>query len=101
MANDNNDISDIVKKCKILLLDIEGTTTSISFVKVGLRLTGRCFVSTCVYVKPLFIQYNFFASLYCRLENIFDSTCKMVAFTDSQHGGRNQNGTPFQAPFIV
>lgn len=33
MANENNDISDIVKKCKILLLDIEGTTTSISFVK--------------------------------------------------------------------
>ncbi|CAH0594211.1 unnamed protein product [Chrysodeixis includens] len=33
MANETNDISDIVKKCKILLLDIEGTTTSISFVK--------------------------------------------------------------------
>lgn len=33
MANENNEISDIVKKCKILLLDIEGTTTSISFVK--------------------------------------------------------------------
>lgn len=35
MANDNKDIGEIVKKCKILLLDIEGTTTSISFVKVG------------------------------------------------------------------
>ncbi|KAJ0173652.1 hypothetical protein K1T71_010801 [Dendrolimus kikuchii] len=33
MANETNEISDIVKKCKILLLDIEGTTTSISFVK--------------------------------------------------------------------
>ncbi|KAJ2944754.1 hypothetical protein O0L34_g1642 [Tuta absoluta] len=33
MANDNKEIGDIVKKCKILLLDIEGTTTSISFVK--------------------------------------------------------------------
>lgn len=33
MANENNEIGDIVKKCKILLLDIEGTTTSISFVK--------------------------------------------------------------------
>ncbi|CAG9565429.1 unnamed protein product [Danaus chrysippus] len=33
MANDNKDIGEIVKKCKILLLDIEGTTTSISFVK--------------------------------------------------------------------
>ena len=30
-----------------------------------------------------------------------DSTCKMVAFSDSQHGGRNQNGTPFHVPFIV
>lgn len=37
MANDNKEIGDIVKKCKILLLDIEGTTTSISFVKVGLN----------------------------------------------------------------
>lgn len=35
MANENKEIGDIVKKCKILLLDIEGTTTSISFVKVG------------------------------------------------------------------
>lgn len=33
MATDNKEIGDIVKKCKILLLDIEGTTTSISFVK--------------------------------------------------------------------
>ncbi|XP_047536668.1 enolase-phosphatase E1 isoform X1 [Vanessa atalanta] len=33
MANENKEIGDIVKKCKILLLDIEGTTTSISFVK--------------------------------------------------------------------
>ncbi|CAH0690143.1 unnamed protein product [Spodoptera exigua] len=33
MASGNNDISDIVKKCRVLLLDIEGTTTSISFVK--------------------------------------------------------------------
>ncbi|CAG4953693.1 unnamed protein product [Parnassius apollo] len=33
MANELKDINDIVKKCKILLLDIEGTTTSISFVK--------------------------------------------------------------------
>nr|XP_034834219.1 claspin-like [Maniola hyperantus] len=33
MANENKELSDIVKKCKILLLDIEGTTTSISFVK--------------------------------------------------------------------
>lgn len=37
MANDNKEIGDIVKKCKILLLDVEGTTTSISFVKVGLN----------------------------------------------------------------
>lgn len=37
MATDNKEIGDIVKKCKILLLDIEGTTTSISFVKVGLN----------------------------------------------------------------
>ncbi|CAH2045469.1 unnamed protein product, partial [Iphiclides podalirius] len=33
MANELKEINDIVKKCKILLLDIEGTTTSISFVK--------------------------------------------------------------------
>lgn len=33
MANETQEIGDIVKKCKILLLDIEGTTTSISFVK--------------------------------------------------------------------
>ncbi|VVD01581.1 unnamed protein product [Leptidea sinapis] len=33
MANTLKDIGEIVKKCKILLLDIEGTTTSISFVK--------------------------------------------------------------------
>ncbi|CAB3249052.1 unnamed protein product [Arctia plantaginis] len=33
MANEKSEINDIVKKCKILLLDIEGTTTSISFVK--------------------------------------------------------------------
>ncbi|CAK1553917.1 unnamed protein product [Leptosia nina] len=33
MANDLKEIIDIVRKCKILLLDIEGTTTSISFVK--------------------------------------------------------------------
>ncbi|CAH0728351.1 unnamed protein product, partial [Brenthis ino] len=33
MANENKEIGDIVKKCKILLLDIEGTTTSLSFVK--------------------------------------------------------------------
>ncbi|CAH0400469.1 unnamed protein product [Chilo suppressalis] len=33
MANEKKDIGEIVKKCKILLLDIEGTTTSISFVK--------------------------------------------------------------------
>ncbi|CAG9789279.1 unnamed protein product [Diatraea saccharalis] len=33
MANDKKDIGEIIKKCKILLLDIEGTTTSISFVK--------------------------------------------------------------------
>ncbi|XP_013135587.1 PREDICTED: enolase-phosphatase E1 [Papilio polytes] len=33
MANELKEIADIVKKCKILLLDIEGTTTSISFVK--------------------------------------------------------------------
>ncbi|XP_013170721.1 PREDICTED: enolase-phosphatase E1 [Papilio xuthus] len=33
MANELKEITDIVKKCKILLLDIEGTTTSISFVK--------------------------------------------------------------------
>lgn len=33
MANEKSNICDIVKKCKILLLDIEGTTTSISFVK--------------------------------------------------------------------
>lgn len=37
MAKENKEIGDIVKKCKILLLDIEGTTTSISFVKVGLN----------------------------------------------------------------
>lgn len=40
MANELKEINDIVKKCKILLLDIEGTTTSISFVKVGL-IIGR------------------------------------------------------------
>lgn len=33
MANESNEIGSIIKKCKILLLDIEGTTTSISFVK--------------------------------------------------------------------
>ncbi|CAK1583615.1 unnamed protein product [Parnassius mnemosyne] len=33
MANELKEINDIVKKCRILLLDIEGTTTSISFVK--------------------------------------------------------------------
>lgn len=38
MAKENNEISDLIKKCKILLLDIEGTTTSISFVKVGLMI---------------------------------------------------------------
>lgn len=43
MANEKNDISDIVKKCKILLLDIEGTTTSISFVKVGLTIDRPVF----------------------------------------------------------
>lgn len=41
MANDNKEIGDIVKKCKILLLDIEGTTTSISFVKVGRKSKCR------------------------------------------------------------
>lgn len=35
MANEIKEIGDVVKKCKILLLDIEGTTTAISFVKVG------------------------------------------------------------------
>lgn len=33
MAKENTVIGDIVKKSKVLLLDIEGTTTSISFVK--------------------------------------------------------------------
>lgn len=55
MANENNDISDIAKKCKILLLDIEGTTTSISFVKVGLTIDRPAFCcNSClwdIYVK--------------------------------------------------
>lgn len=41
MANETKEIGDIVKKCKILLLDIEGTTTSISFVKVGPIMINR------------------------------------------------------------
>lgn len=43
MANETNDISEIIKKCKILLLDIEGTTTPISFVKVGLTIDRPVF----------------------------------------------------------
>lgn len=41
MANCIKDIGDIVKKAKVLLLDIEGTTTSISFVKVGPMVIDR------------------------------------------------------------
>lgn len=58
MANENKEIGEIVKKCKILLLDIEGTTTSISFVKVGLMIDRPVFCfALCICVIDLIFLY--------------------------------------------
>lgn len=101
MANDNKEIGEIVKKCKILLLDIEGTTTSISFVKVGLMIDRPVFCFTlclCVIVFKFCYTYHIFLPVP---KVSHKGPCKMVAISDSQYGGRNQNGTPFHAAFIV
>lgn len=95
MASGNNDISDIVKKCRVLLLDIEGTTTSISFVKVGLMIDRPVFcLNMCFCVTVVHTIYILFIVIFASMRT-HDPTCKMVAISDSQHGGRNQNGTPF------
>lgn len=59
MASENNEIGDIVKKCKILLLDIEGTTTSISFVKVGLMIDRPVFYHIVCLVESSPKHHNF------------------------------------------
>ena len=69
MANENNDISDIVKKCKILLLDIEGTTTSISFVKVGLTIDRPVFCLNMCFCITVICFIYFFESVCCLHEN--------------------------------
>lgn len=101
MANEKSDINDIVKKCKILLLDIEGTTTSISFVKVGLTIDRPVFCLNMCFMCSRYLFSIVLCSFIHSSTKYSNSTCKMVANTDLQHGGQNQNGTPFHSPLIV
>lgn len=58
MAKENTVIGDIVKKSKVLLLDIEGTTTSISFVKVGLMNSRPVFYFNACFLFNLRIYFD-------------------------------------------
>lgn len=100
MAKENNEICDIIKKCKILLLDIEGTTTSISFVKVGLMI-----------YRPVFGFYAWLQEIWCghRTSCIFFvfrccfplfGHAKCSRFRMRNMEDKNQNGTPAHAPLI-
>lgn len=74
MANENKDIGEIVKKCKILLLDIEGTTTSISFVKVGLTIDRPVFgLNMCFCLTVIFYLYFLEISLITLRDSIQDA----------------------------